>query len=205
MNYQHENIADAAKVLEARFTELESKADILKAVELKALFDELKTLDPAQRATFGKELNMLKQELQKRVKEFDEAEAVLPPLDVTAPFDINAPLPQLMSAEHGTVHPLMKELETVLDIFYRMGFTAVESREIDDDYHMFGALNFPEGHPARDDYDTFMTEQQDTQGTATDCASSHQYHAKPHPTDVSPPLGAGPADRRRHSRSGLSQ
>jgi phenylalanyl-tRNA synthetase alpha chain len=45
-----------------------------------------------------------------------------------------------------------------------MGFTAVESREIDDDFHMFGALNFPEGHPARDDYDTFMTVEQDSNG-----------------------------------------
>jgi phenylalanyl-tRNA synthetase alpha chain len=40
-----------------------------------------------------------------------------------------------------------------------MGFAAVESRQIDDDYHMFETLNFPEGHPARDDYDTFMTEE----------------------------------------------
>jgi phenylalanyl-tRNA synthetase alpha chain len=52
----------------------------------------------------------------------------------------------------------------VLDIFYRMGFEAVESREIDDDYHMFETLNFPEDHPARDDYDTFMTEQTDKNG-----------------------------------------
>jgi phenylalanyl-tRNA synthetase alpha chain len=59
----------------------------------------------------------------------------------------------------GSKHPLMTELDAVLNIFYRMGFTAVESRQIDDDYHMFGALNFPEGHPARDDYDTFMTEE----------------------------------------------
>jgi phenylalanyl-tRNA synthetase alpha chain len=40
-----------------------------------------------------------------------------------------------------------------------MGFTAVESREIDDDYHMFGSLNFPPGHPARDEYDTFVTDE----------------------------------------------
>jgi phenylalanyl-tRNA synthetase alpha chain len=60
----------------------------------------------------------------------------------------------------------MSELETVLDIFYRMGFNAIESREIDDDYHMFGALNFPEGHPARDDYDTFMTLQTDNDNKA---------------------------------------
>jgi phenylalanyl-tRNA synthetase alpha chain len=45
-----------------------------------------------------------------------------------------------------------------------MGFTAVESREIDDDFHMFTSLNFPEDHPARDDYDTFMTTQTDKDG-----------------------------------------
>jgi phenylalanyl-tRNA synthetase alpha chain len=58
----------------------------------------------------------------------------------------------------------MTELANILDIFYRMGFTAVESPEIDDDYHMFGSLNFPEGHPARDDYDTFLTTQTDKNG-----------------------------------------
>jgi phenylalanyl-tRNA synthetase alpha chain len=45
-----------------------------------------------------------------------------------------------------------------------MGFNASESREIDDDFHMFGALNFPDDHPARDDYDTFMTDQTDGNG-----------------------------------------
>lgn len=45
-----------------------------------------------------------------------------------------------------------------------MGFTISESRELDDDYHMFTSLNFPEGHPARDDYDTFMTVQTDKNG-----------------------------------------
>ena len=41
----------------------------------------------------------------------------------------------------------------------RMGFTIEDSRQLDDDYHMFGSLNFPDGHPARDDYDTFQTEE----------------------------------------------
>jgi phenylalanyl-tRNA synthetase alpha chain len=45
-----------------------------------------------------------------------------------------------------------------------MGFAVEESREIDDQYHMFETLNFPKGHPARDDYDTFMTEETDADG-----------------------------------------
>jgi phenylalanyl-tRNA synthetase alpha chain len=70
----------------------------------------------------------------------------------------------LLPSAQGSQHPLTRELATVLDIFYRMGFEAVESREIDDDYHMFETLNFPADHPARDDYDTFMTEQTDKSG-----------------------------------------
>ncbi|MEX1059367.1 MAG: phenylalanine--tRNA ligase subunit alpha, partial [Candidatus Saccharimonadales bacterium] len=84
------------------------------------------------------------------------------PIDVTAPFDINVEpenRPKLLPTEYGGKHPLMTELEDTLDIFARMGFVAVESRELDDDYHMFGSLNFPPGHPARDDYDTFVTDE----------------------------------------------
>ena len=166
-DYQNPRIADVAKVLLERLAGLTDKAEILRAIELKALFDELKTLPPEQRAAFGKEVNALRMDLQRVVDEQQSPDTALPPIDVTAPFDINVPAgkrPALLPSEDGSKHPLMTELEQVLDIFYRMGFTAVESREIDDDYHMFGALNFPEGHPARDDYDTFMTVEQDKNG-----------------------------------------
>ena len=166
-SYQNQQIADVAALLVSRMDGLENKADILRAVELKALFDAIPTLPRDQRAAYGKELNQLRAELQRMVDDHQLAAEALPPIDITAPFDRNVPAdkrPQLLPSETGSKHPLMTELETVLDIFYRMGFTAVESREIDDDYHMFGALNFPEGHPARDDYDTFMTVEQDAQG-----------------------------------------
>ena len=45
-----------------------------------------------------------------------------------------------------------------------MGYVTEDSREIDDQYHMFETLNFPKGHPARDDYDTFMTVEMDKEG-----------------------------------------
>lgn len=167
MNYQNPQIAEAANQLTARFAELPVKGDILRSVELKALFDAIPTLPNDQRATYGKELNALRADLQRMVEENQTQAEALPPIDVTAPFDVNVPAdkrPHLLSTEDGSKHPLMTELEAVLDIFYRMGFTAIESREIDDDYHMFEALNFPEGHPARDDYDTFMTVEQDKNG-----------------------------------------
>lgn len=165
MNYENSQIADVAAELKERFVGLENKADILRAVELKALFDGIRTVAPEERSAYGQEVNQLRQELQAMVDETTSVESALPPIDVTAPFDVNVKeKPALLPSETGSVHPLMAELATVLDIFYRMGFTAVESREIDDDFHMFGALNFPEGHPARDDYDTFMTEQADSNG-----------------------------------------
>lgn len=167
MTYQNPRVSETADLLKKRFDELPVKADILKAIELKALYAELPTLPEEERAVFGKEVNAMREELQQMVHAHEDLADALSAIDVTAPFDVNVPSdrrPQLLSSEIGSQHPLMTELTAVLDIFYRMGFNAVESREIDDDYHMFSALNFPEGHPARDDYDTFMTEQTDKNG-----------------------------------------
>lgn len=167
MDYQNTKVQEVAQLLKQRFAKLPIKADILKAPELRALYGEITQLPPEQRGSFGQEINALKTELQQMVDGATEQAEALPAIDVTAPFDLNMPAgvrPSLLTSETGSKHPLMTELELVLDIFYRMGFTAVESREIDDDYHMFGALNFPEGHPARDDYDTFMTTQTDGNG-----------------------------------------
>lgn len=160
MSYQNSKISETADVLKKRFGELENKPDILKAVELKALYSELPTLPGDQRAEFGKQINHLKSQLENMVRQHTDQQSSFEPIDVTAPFAPNTPKeshPRLLTADQGSRHPIMTELDLILDIFYRMGFEAVESRQIDDDYHMFGSLNFPEGHPARDDYDTFMT------------------------------------------------
>lgn len=167
MNYQNSRIAQVAQELQARFAGLEHKADILKATELKALYDEIPTLPPEERSTFGKETNQLRQELQQMVAAHQEQAEALPPIDVTAPFDVNtepAKRPKTLTADQGSKHPLMAEIEVIADIFYRMGFRVEESRQLDDDYHMFTSLNFPEDHPARDDYDTFMTVEKDKDG-----------------------------------------
>lgn len=145
----------------------EGDQTVMRSAELKSLFDQLKALPGDQKAAFGQEVNLLRQELTSLLDQARNNAQALPPVDVSAPFDVNVPAdkrPKLLPTEQGTQHPLMAELAIVLDIFYRMGFTAVESREIDDDFHMFGSLNFPEGHPARDDYDTFMTTQTDKEG-----------------------------------------
>lgn len=164
MAYENPRVREVAQVLKDRLSDSNDKTDILKSVELKALFEELKTLPKEEKASFGKEVNELRKELQNLAETANFASEPLEPIDVTAPMDINSPLPELLSSENGSMHPLMVERDKILDIFYRMGFTASESREIDDEWHMFTSLNFPEGHPARDEYDTFMSKQTDKNG-----------------------------------------
>lgn len=167
MSYQNLRVAEVAEVLKRRLPELSEKADILKAVELKALYAEIPSLPADERASFGKEINALKAELQTLVDDAQAEAETLPAIDVTAPFDVNTPInkrPRLLTADEGSVHPLLTEIEAIIDIFYRMGFTIEQSRQLDDDWHMFTSLNFPEGHPARDDYDTFMTVETDKDG-----------------------------------------
>ncbi len=156
------NTADSIIVdLLARVKTSEQPHEVLRAPELRSFADTIKALPPEERAAAGRELNELKQKLQQAVEqrqtELDEASLL--PIDVTAPCDVNGMLPNLLPTEQGTRHPITTELERIVDIFTRMGFDAHESRQLDNDWNMFGALNFPEGHPARDGYDTFRTEE----------------------------------------------
>lgn len=148
----------------ARFDELDTKADILKAPELKQLFADIRHQLPDERAAYGQAVNALRQELKDKVEQAIMTDEVLSPIDVSAPWDINAGPVELLPTVQGTQHPLMQELQTLSTIFERMGFVIEDSREIDDQYHMFDALNFPKDHPARDDYDTFMTVETDGEG-----------------------------------------
>lgn len=160
MDYKNQQVAAAAAVLKQKMAELADKSAILRAPELRALYAQIPQLPVEQRAGFGQEINRLKSELESLAAEANEAAEEVETLDVTAPFDVNTPAdkqPKLLTADKGSLHPLMTELHYLSDIAYRMGFAIEQSREIDDDYHMFESLNFPEGHPARDDYDTFTT------------------------------------------------
>lgn len=157
-----EKIESTRKVLLAKIAEaqtIEEKKQVLRSPELRGLYGLVKEQPEAQRAAFGQAVNKLKQELEASVASEQDAVQTKPPIDVTAPFDVNQTLPSLLPAENGSIHPISAEIQKITDIFYRMGFEVSESREIDDEYHMFTSLNFPEGHPARDDYDTFMTEE----------------------------------------------
>lgn len=154
-------IDDIRNSLLARVSTETSPRDVLKAREIKELYATIPSLPAEDRSSFGRAVNELRRQIEEAVesREAELGQAAIEPIDVTAPQDVNAPRPSLLPTQQGTQHPLTTELERVIDIYTRMGFQARESRQIDNDYNMFTALNFPENHPARDSYDTFRTEE----------------------------------------------
>lgn len=161
-----DDIKTLQEQLVARVHTSDAPAEVAKAPELAELYAKIPTLPAHERGAFGKAVNEVKRAVAVAIAERKSqlAATELAPIDVTAPFDVNATAPVLLPASHGTLHPLTQEMEVVSDIFNRMGFVTEESREIDDQYHMFESLNFPKGHPARDDWDTFMTVETDADG-----------------------------------------
>jgi phenylalanyl-tRNA synthetase alpha chain len=117
------------------------------------LFDDFKNVDAEQKRTLGKPLNDLKNKVQDIIAMWQEkldssTENVLDhSLDLTRPAE-----PILL----GSRHPLSIVRTQMIDIFSRIGFVVSEGPEIEDDWHNFSALNFPEEHPARDMQDTFF-------------------------------------------------
>ena len=162
------------KNLQKIYTSLEKDKETLSSEELKKkylskeglltkAFSEISKIEQKERAQYGQEANKLKTyigELIESNTNFTNTYSSKDRIDPTAPFDINTKIedrPQFLD-EEGTQHPLTKDIEILVGIFKGMGFDILESRQLDDDYHMFESLNFPVGHPARDMYDTFWTE-----------------------------------------------
>ncbi len=156
-----DNLNSVQKALLERVATSQTPREVLKASEFKDLYARIASLSPEERGIYGKAVNEVKVAVEAAIatREADLENADVQSIDVSAPWDMNSDRPALLPTEQGSQHPLTKELENVIDIFTRMGFAAIESRQIDDDFHMFGALNFPENHPARDGYDTFRTEE----------------------------------------------
>lgn len=161
MDYEAEIAKLKSRLLEQIDTADEPRS-ILRSKELRGLYAKVKEISEDKRAAFGQAINAFKNELEQKIVEKEAATMAdkLEPIDVTAPFDANVAhdkKPRLLPAEQGSIHPVNSELKRIFSIFSSMGFSVIESRQLDDDYHMFTSLNFPDDHPARDDYDTFIT------------------------------------------------
>lgn len=142
-NFQSENAAE----LEAfRIRFLGTKGII------KDLFEEFKTVSPEEKRVLGKVLNEFKQNAEAKYQALKESTESS---ESSSKSDADLTLPG-EGYELGARHPLSLVRKEIIEIFKKLGFNVAEGPEIEDDWHNFSALNFPEEHPARDMQDTFF-------------------------------------------------
>jgi phenylalanyl-tRNA synthetase alpha chain len=120
---------------------------------LNNLFTDFKTVPPGLKREVGQQINELKNYVTDKVEslkaELDQADETNAIPDLTVPG-------KTISA--GSRHPVSIVRNQIIEIFNRLGYNISEGPEIEDDWHVFSALNFPPEHPARDMQDTFFIE-----------------------------------------------
>ena len=124
---------------------------LVKKGKIQLLFDRMKEAPKEEKPLIGKELNILRQEVESLyspMKETFASEAESTP-------DIDLSLPGRIGFA-GSRHPVLSIMDRMIAIFAEMGFSIANGPEIEDGYHNFDALNFPPDHPARDMQDTFF-------------------------------------------------
>jgi phenylalanyl-tRNA synthetase alpha chain len=121
--------------------------------ELTSILRGLKKLPVEERKEIGGAANRLKADLERIIAEKREELAS----GVSFKADLDYTLPG-RPYYHGHRHLVTKVMDEAIGIFQRMGFEITDGPEIENDYYNFGALNFPDDHPARDEQDTFYVE-----------------------------------------------
>jgi phenylalanyl-tRNA synthetase alpha chain len=119
--------------------------------EISNLFNDFRSVPNEQKREVGLLLNDLKNKAQDRINELKEAFEDM--LDGKDGIDLTRSSDPVAL---GTRHPLSIVKNEIVNIFSRIGFVVAEGPEIEDDWHVFSALNFPPEHPARDMQDTFF-------------------------------------------------
>lgn len=124
---------------------------------------DFRNVPAEQKKEVGMKLNELKNKAQERIASLKEAfetqDNSATEMDLTR---------TAYPIELGTRHPLSIVKNEIIDIFHRLGFSIADGPEIEDDLHVFTAMNFAEDHPARDMQDTFFIEanQEDVKRTS---------------------------------------
>ena len=122
-----------------------------------ALFEEFRTVAPEQKREFGQKLNVLKNAAAAKIEALKEAAAESPAAGA-ASFDYTMPGDPVSL---GSRHPVSIAREEIVSIFRKFGYDVAEGPEVEDDWHVFEALNFPPEHPAREMQDTFFIKDSD--------------------------------------------
>lgn len=157
MKEKIEQLLEEVESLEADNAEQaeQHRIDLLgKKGKITELFEEFKTVGSEMKKDFGKLINELKNKAQHKIETLKEktrgSKTSSEKIDLTRPAE---------NFEVGSRHPISLVKNDIIRIFSQIGFTVAEGPEIEDDWHNFSALNFPEDHPARDMQDTFFIEQ----------------------------------------------
>lgn len=127
---------------------------LAKKSELQELLSEIKNVAPEERKSFGQQVNDLK---QKALQLYEESKAKIECQLIKADNQLDVTRPST-AISLGSMHPISIMMNEVCDIFEKIGFSTVSGPDVEDDWHVFTALNFPEEHPARDMQDTFFVE-----------------------------------------------
>ena len=117
------------------------------------LFEELKKVSVEEKKKIGKILNELKQSAEAKLADLQASLEN----NETSSTGIDLTLPSIPNTI-GNLHPLTLTKNRIIEIFERLGFNVADGPEIEDDWHNFSALNFPDNHPAREMQDTFFIE-----------------------------------------------
>ena len=119
--------------------------------EVSLLMGDFRNVPAEQKKEIGQLLNQLKEKAQNKINELKEANASSDNIEEGIDLTRTA-----YPAKQGTRHPLSIVKNEIIEIFNRLGFSIAEGPEVEDDWHVFGALNFADDHPARDMQDTFF-------------------------------------------------
>ncbi len=127
---------------------------LAKKSELQELLSEIKNVAPEERKSFGQQVNELKQKAQQL---YEDAKTKMEMQSVSTGSQMDVTRPST-AISVGSMHPISIMMNEVCEIFEKIGFSTVSGPDVEDDWHVFTALNFPEEHPARDMQDTFFVE-----------------------------------------------
>ncbi|MCJ7995206.1 phenylalanine--tRNA ligase subunit alpha [Rhizobium daejeonense] len=121
------------------------------------LLKTLGSMTPEERQTRGAAINALKNELTEKItaRKSELRDAAINARLKAETVDVSLPV-RSSPAERGRIHPISQIVDEITAIFADMGFSIAEGPDIETDYYNFTALNFPEGHPAREMHDTFF-------------------------------------------------
>lgn len=117
----------------------------------------LGSMTPEERQTLGPAINGLKNRVTDALaaRKTDLRDAAITARLATEKLDVTLPV-RPSPLDVGRIHPISQVVDEITAIFADMGFSIAEGPDVETDYYNFTALNFPEGHPAREMHDTFF-------------------------------------------------